>query len=128
MRAICFREFGGIDKIRLEDLPVPQPGPGEALLRVKAAALNHLDIWVRRGRPGLTLTDAHVAGSDAAGVVEALGPGRERAGIKPGDEVVVNPGVSCMSCEFCLRGMHSECPSFKLIGFQRAGVYADFAA
>lgn len=128
MRAICIREFGGIDKLKLEDLPVPQPGPGEALLRVKTAALNHLDIWVRKGRPGLTLSDAHVMGSDAAGIVESLGPGCEKARVKPGDEVVVNPGVSCMCCEFCLRGMHSECPSFRLVGFQRQGVYSEFAA
>jgi NADPH:quinone reductase-like Zn-dependent oxidoreductase len=127
MRAICIREFGGIDKIKLENLPDPKPGPGEALLRVKAAALNHLDLWVRRGRPGLTLKDAHVLGSDGAGVVAALGPGCEGLAVKPGDEVLLNPAVSCLRCEACLRGMQSECAHFRLIGFQLQGTYAELA-
>src|SRR5260221_11612509 len=98
MKAICIRDFGGPDKVKLEDLPAPTPGPGQALLRVKAAALNHLDIWVRKGRPGLVLKAAHVLGSDAAGTVEALGPGCENLAVKAGHEVVLNPGVSCMTC------------------------------
>jgi NADPH:quinone reductase-like Zn-dependent oxidoreductase len=127
MRAICIREFGGNEKVQLENLPEPAPGPGQALIRVKAAALNHLDIWVRKGRPGLTLGRPHVLGSDAAGVLEALGPGCDGATLKPGSEVVVNPGVSCMNCEFCLRGQQSECAQFKLLGFQLEGVYAEKA-
>jgi NADPH:quinone reductase-like Zn-dependent oxidoreductase len=128
MRAVYITEFGGPEKLTVGDLPVPTPGRGEALLRVKTAALNHLDIWVRKGRPGLTLREPHVMGSDAAGIVEALGPGCEGASVKAGAEVVLNPGVSCMQCEFCLRGMHSECVDFRLMGFQRQGVYAEFAA
>src|SRR5687768_1781244 len=114
MRAICIREFGGPEKLEILDIAQPTPGPGQALIRVKAAALNHLDIWVRKGRPGLVLKEPHVMGSDASGIVEKLGPGCENLNVKVGDEVVVNPGVSCMHCEFCLRGMHSECPSFRI--------------
>ncbi|HLX64594.1 MAG TPA: zinc-binding dehydrogenase [Planctomycetota bacterium] len=127
MKAICIREFGGNEKVQLENLPEPKPGPGQALIRVKAAALNHLDIWVRKGRPGLTLGGPHILGSDAAGVLEALGPGSDECALKPGAEVIVNPGVSCMKCEFCLRGQQSECPHFRLIGFQNEGVYAERA-
>ncbi len=127
MRAACIQEFGGIEKVRASDIPKPQPGTGQALLRVKAAALNHLDIWVCKGRPGLTLSGPHVIGSDAAGVVEALGPGCEGLKLAVGGEVILNPGVSCMQCEHCLRGMHSECPSFRIMGFQLEGVFAEFA-
>ncbi|HYG75505.1 MAG TPA: zinc-binding dehydrogenase [Planctomycetota bacterium] len=127
MRAAFVTEFGGPEKLKTGDIPKPSPGFGQALIRVKAAALNHLDIWVRRGRPGLTLQGPHVLGSDAAGVLEALGPGCENLPLKPGTEVVVNPGVSCMQCEYCLRGMNSECASFRIIGFQLQGVYAEYA-
>jgi NADPH:quinone reductase-like Zn-dependent oxidoreductase len=128
MRAVHFTEFGGIDKVRVGDVPAPKPGHGEALVRVKAAALNHLDLWVLKGRPGLTLHGPHVMGSDAAGVLEALGPGCEGLDLKPGMEVVLYPGVTCMRCEFCLRGAQSECPHFRILGFQLQGTYAEFVA
>jgi NADPH:quinone reductase-like Zn-dependent oxidoreductase len=127
MRAAHITEFGGVDKVKIADLPKPTPGPGQALLKVKTAALNHLDIWVIKGRPGVTLKGPHIIGSDGAGVVEALGPGCENLGFQVGSEVVTNPGVSCMVCEWCLRGFHSECPSFKITGFQLEGVYAEYA-
>jgi len=127
MRASFIKDFGGIDKVQVGELPQPVPGPGQALLKVKAAALNHLDIWVVKGRPGLTLKGPHVIGSDAAGTIEALGPGCEGLALKAGAEVVLDPGVSCMACEWCLRGFHSECPSFKITGFQVEGVYAEYA-
>lgn len=125
MKAVFIREFGGLDKIQTGDLPNPKPGRGHVRVRVKAAALNHLDIWVRRGRPGLSLDHPHVLGSDLAGVVDELGEGV--TGLAPGQDVVANPGVSCQQCEWCLRGAHSECPHFRLIGFQEEGVYAEYA-
>jgi len=128
MRAICIREFGGPEKLELLDIPQPVLKQGYALIKVKTAALNHLDIWVRKGRPGLTLKEPHVMGSDAAGIVEKIGPGCETMVLKAGDEVVVNPGISCMQCEYCMRGMHSECPSFRIVGFQHPGIYSEFAA
>jgi len=126
MRAIFISEFGGPEKVQVGEQPEPLPKRGEALVRIKAAALNHLDIWVRKGRPGLDLQKAHVLGSDAAGIVEQVGEGVET--VKVGDEVVVNAGVSCMQCEFCLRGAQSECPYFRLLGFQLEGVYAERVA
>jgi NADPH:quinone reductase-like Zn-dependent oxidoreductase len=125
MKSVHITSFGDIDKAVCADIPMPRPGHGEALIRVKAAALNHLDIWVIKGRPGLTLKGPHVLGSDCAGIVEAYGPGFEPLPV--GSEVVVNPGVSCMSCEFCLRAQHSECPKFRILGFQLEGVYAEYA-
>ncbi|HEY3324696.1 MAG TPA: zinc-binding dehydrogenase [Planctomycetota bacterium] len=127
MRAVFITEFGGPEKIQAGQIPEPAPEFGQALIRVKAAALNHLDISVRKGRPGLTLKGAHVMGSDAAGIIESLGPGCEQLALKPGDEVVLNPGVGCMACEACLRGQQSECARFRLTGFQNQGVYAEFA-
>ncbi len=127
MKAFHIKEFGGIDKTEVGELPKPKPGPGEALLKVKTAALNHLDIWVRKGRPGLQLKGPHILGSDAAGTVEDLGPGTEGLPLQRGQDVVLNPGVSCMKCEFCLRGFHSECPSFRILGFQLQGVFAEYA-
>lgn len=123
MRAVFIKDFGGNDKVQVGEMPEPEPGRGEVRLAVKAGALNHLDIWVRKGRPGLELKKAHVLGSDAAGIVDKLG--EDVTGLSVGDEVVVNPGVSCMTCEFCRRGDHSECPSFKLLGFQLEGMYAE---
>jgi len=124
MKAVFIREFGGPEKIQVGELPTPEPGPGEVRIRVKAAALNHLDVWVRRGRPGLSLDRPHILGSDAAGIVDAAGA--DVSGVEPGQEVVVNPGVSCQRCEWCLRGAQSECPSYGLVGFQHAGTYAEY--
>ena len=125
MRAVYIREFGGPEKIQVGQIDEPEAGCGEVRVSVKAAALNHLDVWVRKGRPGLELKGPHVLGSDAAGVVDAVGGGVE--GVAVGDEVVINAGVSCGKCEFCRRGDQSECPDFKLLGFQRPGVYAEKA-
>ena len=127
MRAMHIKEFGGVEKVLVGEVEKPKPGFGQALLKVKTAALNHLDIWVRKGRPGLQLKGPHVLGSDGAGFVEELGPGCDGLELKPGQEVVLNPGVSCMRCEFCLRGYHSECPSFRITGFQLEGVFAEYA-
>ncbi|MFY7949251.1 MAG: alcohol dehydrogenase catalytic domain-containing protein, partial [Gemmatimonas sp.] len=93
MRCVVVREHGGIDKLQLTERPIPSPGPGEVRVRVRAIGLNHLDTWVRRGVPGHTFPLPLVPSSDAAGVIDALGPGA--SGHKEGDAVVVLPGVSC---------------------------------
>lgn len=126
MRAAVIHENGDLDVVRVEDVPEPKPGPGEAVLKVTCAGLNHLDIWVRKGRPGVTLSGAHVLGSDAVGVVDELGEGVEN--VKVGDEVIVNPGLSCGRCEFCARGQQSECPSFGIMGLSRPGTFAERVA
>ena len=124
MKAVVIREHGGIDKLRLEDVPKPKAGAGEVLIRVRACALNHLDLWTRKGMPGRKVALPRILGTDIAGVVEEVGEGVER--VKVGDEVVVFPGISCGSCEYCISGKENYCPSFKLIGQQVDGGYAEY--
>jgi NADPH:quinone reductase-like Zn-dependent oxidoreductase len=119
MKAIAIRSHGGPEVVNLEDLPDPQPRPGQVVVAVKAAALNHLDIWVRKGWPGLTLSFPHVLGSDVAGVVEAVGPGVD--GVKVGDAVVVNPSLGCGRCERCLAGQENLCRKFSILGEHVSG-------
>ncbi len=123
MRAACIYENGDLECIRVEDLEEPQPADNEVVVEARAAALNHLDIWVRRGRPGHELRFPHILGSDAAGIVVERGAGVDSVQI--GDEVVINPGLSCNMCEFCRRGQHSECLHFGLIGLNRPGTFAE---
>lgn len=125
MRAATAREHGGLEVVEVREMPEPQPGPGEVVLEVRAAALNHLDIWVRMGGR-MQLPVPHILGSDCAGVVAAFGPEVECLSV--GDEVVVFPGLSCGVCEACRRGEESECADFGIIGLSRPGVFAERAA
>jgi NADPH:quinone reductase-like Zn-dependent oxidoreductase len=122
MKAIAIRLHGGLDVLRLEDLPDPEASAGRVVVRVKAVALNHLDIWVREGWAGLKLAFPHVPGADVAGVVEAVGPGVK--GVAPGDEVVVNPGISCGRCRACLSGDDVMCRDYSILGEHVSGGYA----
>lgn len=124
MKAIAFRKHGGPEVLELIDLPLPEPRAQEVRVRVKAVALNHLDIWVRNGWPGLKLPLPHVLGSDVAGVVDALGA--EVTDLAAGAEVLVNPGVSCGVCERCLSGQDVLCRRYQIIGEDLAGGYAEF--
>jgi NADPH:quinone reductase-like Zn-dependent oxidoreductase len=124
MKAAFFREHGGLDRIEHGDLPDPVPGPGQVRVRVRAGALNHLDIFVRTGIPGIPVALPHVMGSDGAGVIESVGAGVTR--VKPGDEVVLNPGIHCGDCEFCMKGEHSLCTTFHLLGEHVAGTFAEY--
>jgi len=126
MKAATIHENGGLDVVRYEEIQVPEIKSGEVILDVRAAALNHLDIWVRKGRPGAKVVAPHVLGSDAAGLVTEVGSGVERW--KVGDEVVVDPGLSCGVCEWCLRGERSECPSYGILGLSRPGTFAERVA
>ena len=96
MQAIGFEQHGELEQIRLLQLPQPEPGPGEILLKIKAAALNRLDLWVLEGWPGLRLKLPHVMGCDGAGVVTAVAPDGTAFAI--GDRVVVTPTASCGAC------------------------------
>jgi NADPH:quinone reductase-like Zn-dependent oxidoreductase len=126
MRAALFRQHGGPEVMEVADVPDPVPGPGEVLVRVRAAALNHIDLWLRRGLPALRVTLPHVSGGDACGVVAALGPGA--TGVKEGDRVVVNPGISCGHCARCLLGEDNLCPDYHLVGEHRWGCEAELVA
>jgi NADPH:quinone reductase-like Zn-dependent oxidoreductase len=123
MKAAIIREHGDIAKLQVDDIPDPAPGPGEVLIEVRAAALNHLDIWVRKGRPGVEIPFPHVLGSDASGVV--LDTGENVTGWRQGDEIILNPGLWDERGEYSLRGEQNVDPSFGIIGFMRPGTFAE---
>jgi NADPH:quinone reductase-like Zn-dependent oxidoreductase len=117
MKAVRFHEHGGPEVLRYEDIPEPQMKANEVLVRVRATALNHLDLWVRKGIPGIPLP--HIPGSDVAGEVIAVGELCER--IKPGQRVLMSPGLSCRQCLKCLLGRDNECPRYGLLGAPHPG-------
>jgi NADPH:quinone reductase-like Zn-dependent oxidoreductase len=123
MRAIVLHGHGGPEVLEPAELPEPTPQPGEVVVSVRACALNRLDLWVRGGLPGMTLPMPHVLGSDIAGVVTALGPGV--ADEWRGREVVINPGLSCGRCEFCLAGQDNLCASYRILGEHAPGGYVE---
>ncbi|MCU0231147.1 MAG: zinc-binding dehydrogenase [Acidobacteria bacterium] len=124
MRAYRIHEHGGPEVLRLTELPLPEPGPGEVRIRLEAMALNHLDVWVRRGIPGVRFPLPLVPGCDGAGRIDALGDGV--AGPLPGTRVFVLPGVSCMRCERCLAGDDNLCPSYAILGEGRNGTATEY--
>ncbi|MFC6613394.1 zinc-binding dehydrogenase [Halopenitus salinus] len=126
MRSVTFSEHGDRDVIEYAELADPEPADDEVLVDVKAGALNHLDVWTRRGLPGVDLEMPHTPGSDAAGVVESVGADVER--FEPGDHVAVSAGVSCGTCEFCRDGDPTLCYRFRILGEHMPGVHAERAA
>ncbi len=124
MKAIGFRKHGGPEVLEVLELPVPEPRAREVRIKVRAVALNHLDVWVRTGWPGLKVALPHVLGSDIAGVVDAVGA--EVTDVKVGSDVVVNPGLSCGVCERCLSGADNLCREYAILGEHVAGGYAEY--
>ena len=124
MKAIFFEQHGGIEVLKYADLPDPEPKPGEALIRVRAAALNHIDIWVRRGWEGLRLKMPHITGCDIAGEIVAVNAAQ--SGWITGTRVIVNPGIVTAEDEWTRRGDDSLSPSFKLIGAHLPGGLGEF--
>jgi NADPH:quinone reductase-like Zn-dependent oxidoreductase len=125
MKALVFYEHGDLDKLQITQVPRPVPGPGEVLVEVKASALNHLDIWVRRGWPGLKLTMPHILGADGAGVVAALGEGV--TGIEVGTGCAIDPGVNRYQDDYTRRGLDSVSPGYYIIGEHAPGFHAEYA-
>ena len=124
MLAVTIRSNGGPEALRVEDMPRPTlAGPDDVVVSLKAAALNHLDLFVLRGLPASAPPFPHVMGADGAGVVEAVGSRVTR--VKPGDRVLLNPGVSCQACEFCLAGEQSLCATYRLLGEHLPGTFAE---
>jgi NADPH:quinone reductase-like Zn-dependent oxidoreductase len=123
MKAIRFHAHGGAEVLRYEDAPDPVLAPGEALVRVRACALNHLDLWERRGLPRVTIPMPHISGSDVAGdVVEAAA-----AGVVAGERVLLQPGVSCGRCAACVSGRDNECRQYEVLGYRNhPGGYAEY--
>ncbi len=124
MKALAFNEHGGLDKLRYADVPDPRIGPGDVLVRVRACALNHLDLFVREGLPGFKLPLPFWSGCDIAGDVAQLGPAVQ--GVAVGDRVAVNPNLHCGRCEFCVKGEHSLCVSYGILGEHTHGGLAEY--
>ena len=125
MKAVIIHEHGGPEKLRVEEVPEPTYTDDEVVIKVYSAGLNHLDIWVRKGGR-FELPKPHIPGSDASGVVAAIGVNVKN--ISVGDEVIINPGLSCGCCEYCNRGEQSECISFGIVGMNRPGTFAEQVA
>jgi NADPH:quinone reductase-like Zn-dependent oxidoreductase len=123
MKAIVIRAHGGPEVLEPAELPDPTPGPGEVVVRVRACALNHLDLWSRRGLPGRSIAFPHVLGNDVAGEVAGLGSPLE--GIAPGQRVMLQPGTSCGRCPACFSGEDNSCRRYRILGYQVHGGYAE---
>ena len=124
MKAILFHQHGGPEVLEYAETPTPQPGPGEVLVKLEAAALNRLDLWVREGWPGIKLDYPHIPGADGAGVIAALGEGI--SDWSPGDRVVINSNLGCGTCDSCLAGQDNMCQSWHLLGETVRGTYAEY--
>ncbi len=112
MKAIRFHEFGGPEVLKYEDVPDPQLRKDHVLVRVRACAMNHLDLWVRTGLPGVKLP--HINGSDVAG--EVVDVGEYVTGMKKGQRVILAPMVFCGHCQFCVSGLQNMCRGFTVLG------------
>ncbi len=126
MKSVLINEHGGKDVIEYGEIEDPEISEGEVLIEVKAGALNHLDIWVRKGLPGMDLDFPHIPGADAAGIVKDTGERVED--FKEGDHVVVWPGISCGKCEFCRKGEGPMCISYGILGEDTDGVHSELSA
>jgi len=123
MKAVFFRKHGGNEVLEYGERPDPTPGPGEVVVAIAAAAMNHLDIFVRNGVPHVPLPQ--IPGADGSGVVHEIGEGV--AGLAPGDRVLVQPGLFDGVCEFCRSGEQSLCVKFRIVGEHVPGTFAEKA-
>lgn len=124
MQACALTASGGLEHVALTDVPrPPAPAAGEVQIALHAAALNHLDLWVIRGLPGVEHRYPHVLGGDGAGAVVAVGP--DVTHLRPGDAVLFNPGISCYACEFCRRGEQGMCVRYRLLGEHMPGTLTE---
>ncbi len=128
MKAVVFHEHGDASVLKYEDVPVPEIGPNDVLIEVKAIGVNRNDLWSREGLPGMKFDLPHIPGSDAAGIVTRVGDAVTSP--KVGDEVMVHTSISCRSCAQCTSGHEYFCREFKIWGFQTGpldGAYAEYA-
>ena len=126
MKAISLSQHGGPEVLTYSKVPAPEPGPGEVLVKLRAAALNGLDGWVMEGIPGLDLEYPHILGADGAGEVAEIGPGVTTWSV--GERVVVNPNLSDGECEYCLSGLDNQCRNWGLLGETRPGTFAEYVS
>ena len=124
MKAIVFHQHGGPEVLQYVDVPTPEPRPNEVLVRVRACALNHLDLWVRRGLPNVPIPLPHVPGSDIAGEIAKIGA--EVTTVRTGQKVVLAPLVSCGKCPACVAGLDNRCRQATNLGYMIDGGCAEF--
>lgn len=122
MKAVRFHAHGGPDVLRYEEIPEPVAGVGEVVVRVRACALNHLDLWQRRGLERVKIPFPHISGADVAGEVEYAHGGE----FAPGRRVMLQPGLSCGLCAACLDGRDNECATYDVLGYRSNGGYAEY--
>jgi len=126
MKAVIFTQHGGPEVLHFTEVANPPIKANEVLVEVRACALNHLDVWVRNGLPGIKIPLPHILGNDVAGVVREVG--ELITWVKPDDEVMIQPGVSCGHCVECLAGRDNMCDEYDIIGYRRDGGYAELVA
>ena len=126
MKAVCFHTFGGSEVLEYEEASMPIIGPHDVLIRLKAASLNHLDLWVRSGERERNILLPHIPGSDGAGIVDAIG--NDVTDVKAGQRVLISPGLSCGTCPACIEGHENMCLSYRVLGTRENGTYAEFVA
>ena len=126
MKAIVFHQHGGPEVLQYEEAPEPKIKANEVLVEVRACALNHLDVWARKGLPGIEIPLPHILGNDVAGVVREAGELVDW--VEAGEEVMLQPGVSCGHCLECLRGRDNLCPQYRILGYLIDGGYAELVA
>ncbi len=124
MKAVRFHEHGGLEVLRYEDAPDPVPAAGRVIVRVRACALNHLDLWERRGLDRVTLPLPHISGSDIAGEILDAGDSRLPAGTR----VLLQPGIRCGACPACAAGRDNQCVRYDVLGLQSDGGYAELVS
>jgi NADPH:quinone reductase-like Zn-dependent oxidoreductase len=131
MKTVLFHQHGGPELLEYTDFPAPVPKPGEALIRLHAAALNRMDVMVRNGWPGLRLELPHINGADGAGEIVAINPPlpeEEGLTVKVGDHVVINANMGCGNCEYCLAQKDNLCRDWHLLGETLRGTYAEYVS
>ncbi len=131
MKATLFHKHGGPEVLEYSDFPTPKPKPGEALVQLRAAALNRMDVFVRNGWQGLKLDLPHINGADGAGEIVSFGDGTktsEAGGLKIGDHVVINANLGCGECDFCKAGRDNLCRNWHLLGETVRGTYAEYVS
>lgn len=124
MKTVLLRRHGGPEVLEYTDFPTPEPKMGEALIRLRAAALNRMDVFARNGWPGLKLELPHINGADGAGEIAGLGNGV--SGFKIGERVVINANLGCGKCDFCFNQQDNLCRDWHLLGETIRGTYAEF--
>src|SRR3954471_23902529 len=123
MKAVRFHQHGGPEVLSYEDAPDPDLAPGEVLVRVRACALNHLDVWARGGLPNVRIPMPHITGSDVAGDVVSSAAADDSVGRR----VMLQPGISCGRCTACLSGIDNQCPRYEVLGYvNHPGGYAEY--